>query len=57
MREICHHQKISEAIEDFEIAELMDLHPRDVIALYNLLNNNLPLVIKTNRASDILKLK
>ena len=49
-------KKISEAIEDFEIAELMDLHPRDVIALYNLLNNNLPLVIKTNRASDILKL-
>ena len=49
-------KKISEAIEDFEIAELMDLHPRDVIALYSLLNNNLPLVIKTNRASDILKL-
>ena len=49
-------KKISEAIEDFEIAELMDLHPRDVIALYNLLNKNLPLVIKTNRASDILKL-
>ena len=49
-------KEISEAIEDFEIAELMDLHPRDVIALYNLLNNNLPLIIKTNRASDILKL-
>ena len=49
-------KKISEAIEDFEIAELMDLQPRDVIALYNLLNYNLPLIIKTNRASDILKL-
>ena len=49
-------KKISVAIEDFEIAELMDLQPRDVIALYNLLNNNLPLIIKTNRASDILKL-
>lgn len=49
-------KKISGAIEDFEIAELMDLQPRDVIALYNLLNNNLPLIIKTNRASDILKL-
>ena len=49
-------KKISEAIEDFEIAELMDLQPRDVIALYNLLNKNLPLIIKTNRASDILKL-
>ena len=49
-------KKISEAIEDFEIAELMDLQPRDVIALYNLLYKNLPLIIKTNRASDILKL-
>ena len=49
-------KKISGAIEDFEIAELMDLQPRDVIALYNLLNKNLPLIIKTNRASDILKL-
>ena len=49
-------KKISEAIEDFEIAELMDLQPRDVFALYNLLYKNLPLIIKTNRASDILKL-
>ena len=55
-KDMASSKKISEAIEDFEIAELMDLQPRDVIALYNLLNNNLPLIIKTNRASDILKL-
>ncbi len=55
-KDMASSKKISEAIEDFEIAELMDLQPRDVIALYNLLNNSLPLIIKTNRASDILKL-
>ena len=55
-KDMASSKKISEAIEDFEIAELMDLQPRDVIALYNLLNKNLPLIIKTNRASDILKL-
>ena len=55
-KDMASSKKISEAIEDFEIAELMDLQPRDVIAPYNLLNNSLPLIIKTNRASDILKL-
>ena len=55
-KDMASSKKISEAIEDFEIAELMDLQPRDVMALYDLLNNNLPLIIKTNRASDILKL-
>ena len=34
----------------------MDLHPRDVRALYKLINNDLPLIMKANRASDILKL-
>ena len=48
--------KISEAMESFEVAELMELQPRDVIALYNLLNKKLPLIINVNRASDILKL-
>ena len=48
--------KISEAMESFEVAELMELQPRDVTALYNLLNKNLPLIINVNRASDILKL-
>ena len=34
----------------------MDLHPRDVKALYELVNGNIPIIIKANRASDILKL-
>ena len=55
-KDISSSMQISEAMEGFEVAELMELQPRDVIALYNLLNNNLPLIIKVNRASDILKL-
>ena len=47
---------ISETIEKSSIAEFMELHPRDVKALYGLVNNNLPLIISTHRASDILKL-
>jgi len=47
---------ISEAIDDSSIAESMDLHPRDVKALYKLVNNDLPLIMKANRASDLLKL-
>ena len=47
---------ISEIIDDSSIAESMDLHPRDVKALYKLINNNLPLIMKANRASDLLKL-
>ena len=55
-KDISSSMKISEAMESFEVAELMELQPRDVIALYNLLNKNLPLIINVNRASDILKL-
>ena len=47
---------ISEAIDDSSIAGFMDLHPRDVKALYKLVNNDLPLIMKANRASDLLKL-
>jgi imidazolonepropionase-like amidohydrolase len=47
---------ISETIEKSSIAEFMELHPRDVKALSRLVNNNLPLIISTHRASDILKL-
>ena len=47
---------ISETIEKSPIAEFMELHPRDVKALSKLVNNNLPLIISTHRASDILKL-
>ena len=55
-KDISSSVKISEAMEGFEVAELMELQPRDVVALFNLLNNNLPLIINVNRASDILKL-
>ena len=55
-KDISSSMKISEAMESFEVTELMELQPRDVIALYNLLNKNLPLIINVNRASDILKL-
>ena len=55
-KDISSSMKISEAMESFEVAKLMELQPRDVIALYNLLNKKLPLIINVNRASDILKL-
>ena len=55
-KDISSPKEISEAMEDFEITYLMELQPRDVIALYKLLNNKLPLIINVNRASDILKL-
>ncbi|MAR95945.1 MAG: amidohydrolase [Gammaproteobacteria bacterium] len=50
------NSNISELIDNSSIAESMDLHPRDVRALYKLINNDLPLIMKANRASDILKL-
>ena len=50
------NEDISKLIDDSSIAEFMDLHPRDVKALYKLVNNNLPLIMKANRASDLLKL-
>ena len=49
-------RNISEIIDDSSIAKSMDLHPRDVKALYKLINNDLPLIMKANRASDLLKL-
>jgi hypothetical protein len=47
---------IDEVIGDSSIASHMDFKPRDVKALYSLINDNLPLIIKTHRASDIIKL-
>ena len=47
---------IDEIIDDSSIASYMDFKPRDVKALYRLLNDNLPIIIKSHRASDILKL-
>ena len=50
------YKDIADLIDDSPIAESMDLHPRDIKALYNLVNNDLPLIINANRASDLLKL-
>jgi imidazolonepropionase-like amidohydrolase len=47
---------IDEVIDDSSLASHMDFKPRDVKALYMLVNDNLPLIIKTHRASDIIKL-
>ena len=50
------YQDAADLIDDFPIAETMELHPRDLKALYRLINDDLPLIIKANRASDLLKL-
>ena len=50
------YKDIADLIGDSPIAESMDLHPRDIKALYNLVNDHLPLIISANRASDLLKL-
>ena len=50
------NKDITEIIGESSIAESMDLHPRDVKALYKIVNGNIPIIIKANRASDILKL-
>ena len=56
IRDLSSDADIAELIEASPIAEFMKLHPRDVKALFKLINNNLPLIISTHRASDILKL-
>jgi hypothetical protein len=50
------YKDIAELIDDSPIAKNMELHPRDLKALYKLVNDDLPLIIKANRASDLLKL-
>lgn len=55
-REMESYKDIANLINDSPIAETMDLQPRDIKALYKLVNDNLPLIIAANRASDLLKL-
>ena len=50
------YRNLSDLIVDSPIAETMELHPRDLKALHRLLNDDLPLIMRANRASDILKL-
>jgi imidazolonepropionase-like amidohydrolase len=47
---------IDSLIDSSSIADYLELKPRDIKALYKLANENLPLIIKSNRASDIIKL-
>ena len=55
-RDLSSDSDIADLIEGSTIANFMELHPRDVKALFKLVNDNLPLIISTHRASDILKL-
>ena len=55
-RQVNSEQEISELISSSSIATAMELHPRDVKALHRLINDNLPLIIKSHRASDLIKL-
>jgi imidazolonepropionase-like amidohydrolase len=55
-KDLSNDADIADLIEASPIAEFMELHPRDVKALFKLVNDNLPLIISTHRASDILKL-
>ena len=47
---------IDELIESSSIASYLDLKTRDVKTLFRLFDENLPLIIKSHRASDILNL-
>ena len=47
---------IDELLESSSIASYLDLKTRDVKTLYRLFNENLPLIIKSHRASDIINL-
>ena len=55
-RDLSSDSDIADLIEGSPIADFKELHPRDVKALFKLVNDNLPLIISTHRASDILKL-
>ena len=47
---------IYELIGEWSITDAMELHPRDIKALFKILNDNVPLIMKSHRASDLLKL-
>ena len=47
---------IYELIGESAISSAMELHPRDIKALFTILNENVPLIMKSHRASDLLKL-
>ena len=47
---------IYELIGEWAVASAMELHPRDIKALFKIINDNVPLIMKSHRASDLLKL-
>jgi imidazolonepropionase-like amidohydrolase len=55
-KDIATDNSMDEIIDNSSIASHLDLKPRDIKALSRLFNEDLPLIIKSNRASDILNL-
>ena len=55
-KDVASNFTIDEIIEDSSIASYLDLKTRDVKALFKLFDENLPLIIKSHRASDIINL-
>ncbi len=48
--------EITKFMSEIPLVDYLDLQIRDIQALYNLAKTDLPLIIESNRASDILKL-
>ena len=46
--------ELSDLIDDWSVSDAMNLHPRDLRALYNLVNNDLPLIMKSHRALSLI---
>ena len=44
---------IYELIGEWAVASAMELHPRDIKALFKIINDNVPLIMKSHRASDL----
>ena len=55
-RDLSSDSDIYELIGEWAVTNVMELHPRDIKALFKILNENVPLIMKTHRASDLLKL-
>ena len=55
-KDIATDNSMDEIIDNSSIASHLDLKPRDIKALYRLFNEDLPLIINSHRASDIINL-
>ena len=56
VRDMKSNADINQIINDSPLADYLELQSRDVKALFRLIDDKLPLIIKANRATDILKL-